>query len=108
MSEAVPFNNMDCSGFEPLISSTSIGNMTNYSIKRGNTESTKKTIYVKDTDYTVADDFKTAVTGKHYVCELNTPVTVQLDPQTIRTLAGANTVWSNANGDIEIKYIKKG
>lgn len=39
---------------------------------------------------------------------LSTPQTVQLDPQTIRTLAGTNTVWSNANGNLEITYIKKG
>lgn len=32
------------------------------------------------------------------------PVTYQLTPQQILTLKGTNNIWSNANGDIEIKY----
>lgn len=32
------------------------------------------------------------------------PVTYQLTPQQILTLKGTNNIWSNANGDVEIKY----
>lgn len=35
-----------------------------------------------------------------------TPQTIQLTPQQIKTLIGQNNIWSNANGDITIKYWK--
>ena len=37
---------------------------------------------------------------------LETPIHHQLTPQTIKTLKGINNIWSNANGNIEIKYWK--
>lgn len=42
------------------------------------------------------------------VCPLAIPQTYQLDPVTIATLKGVNNVWSDANGDITVKYLKKG
>lgn len=44
----------------------------------------------------------------HLCYRLATQNTYQLSPQTIRTLAGENNVWSNANGDMTVKYVKKG
>lgn len=41
------------------------------------------------------------------VCPLINPVTVQLDPVTIQTLIGTNTIWTNTNGSNTIKYLKK-
>lgn len=38
------------------------------------------------------------------VCTLQSPVTYQLTGQTIKTLAGENYIWSNANRNINIKY----
>lgn len=39
------------------------------------------------------------------VCyELTTPYEIQLDPISIQTLIGDNTIWSDANGTIEVKY----
>ena len=70
MSEEIPFDNMVCPVFETLNSTTGLAKMTNYSIKRGNTESSKISIYVKDTDYTVASDFKTVVSGVYLIYEL--------------------------------------
>ena len=41
--------------------------------------------------------------------ELSTPVLIAtLTPQQITALIGNNTVWSDANGDCEIKFLKKG
>lgn len=35
-----------------------------------------------------------------------TPITHQLTPQAIKTLKGINNIWSNANGNIEVKFWK--
>ena len=35
---------------------------------------------------------------------LATPITYQLTPQQLKTLRGANNIWSNTNGNIELKY----
>lgn len=43
------------------------------------------------------------------VCyELAEPLTIQLTPQQINSLAGANTMWSDANGDLTVEYWKDG
>lgn len=41
------------------------------------------------------------------VVELATPITYQLDPVTIQTLKGDNTIWANTNGDNTIIYLSK-
>lgn len=41
-----------------------------------------------------------------FVVPRATPITHQLAPQTIKTLKGINNIWSNANGNIEIKFWK--
>lgn len=41
------------------------------------------------------------------VAELETPQTVQLDPVTIQTLIGNNTVWTDTNGTNTVVYLKK-
>ena len=48
------------------------------------------------------DFFATA----HLCYELATPNTHQLTPQVIKTLKGINNIWSDANGNIEIKFWK--
>jgi len=104
MSEAIPFDNMACSAFETQISNTSFANMTNYSIKRGQSNTT---IYIKDTDYTDADDFKTAVTGMKLVYELATPIEIQLTPTQITTLIGENVIFADVGDITECKYTRK-
>lgn len=39
---------------------------------------------------------------------LSTPASIQLDPVTIESLIGDNTIWSDTNGTNTIKYLKKG
>ena len=34
--------------------------------------------------------------------------TVQIDPVSVTTLIGTNVIWSDANGNLEVKYMKKG
>lgn len=60
-------------------------------------------IYVKDTRFTSATDFKAAVTGQKICYELATPTTYQLTPQQIDTLLGDNNVWADS-GEVEVVY----
>jgi len=40
------------------------------------------------------------------VREVYSPTVYPIDPQTLTTLRGANTIWSNSNSDVEITYWK--
>lgn len=61
-------------------------------------------LLARDTAYTSAVDFKTAVTGQTLCYELATPITIQLDPVTISTISGqTNNVWADA-GDVDVTY----
>ena len=67
-------------------------------------------LYIKDTQYgNDVDAFKTAM-GNYYVAYLlDTPVLIAtLSPQQINALKGNNTVWSDANGDCSVTFLKKG
>ena len=44
----------------------------------------------------------------YLIVPIVTPQTYQLTPQQITALIGNNTMWSDANGDCEVKYLKKG
>lgn len=59
-------------------------------------------ISVKDTSYTNATAFKTAMNGVQLCYELATPQTYQLSPQEISLLQGTNNVWSD--GSITLEY----
>lgn len=59
-------------------------------------------VVVRDSRYTDAAAFKTAMDGVQLVYELATPQTYQLDPQTISLLHGNNNVWSD--GSVEVTY----
>ena len=48
------------------------------------------TLLIRNTSYSDADVFKTAMTGLKLVYELATPLTIQLTPQQINTLIGEN------------------
>ena len=61
-------------------------------------------VYVKDTRFTDATAFKSAVTGQTLVYELATPITIDLtDIPTISTLLGTNNIWSDS-GDVSVEY----
>lgn len=59
-------------------------------------------LFVKDSDYTTASEFKTAMSGKMAVYPLATPQTYQLTPQQIDLLLGTNHLWSD--GEITLVY----
>lgn len=58
-------------------------------------------INVKDSRYTDAATFKTAMSGVQLCYELATPITYQLTTQDIITLVGDNYIWSDS-GDVTI------
>ena len=59
-------------------------------------------LFIKDTRYTSASDFKTAMNGVQLVYELANPQTIQLTPQEVQLLLGTNNVWSD--GDVTLVY----
>ena len=63
-----------------------------------------KHICIRDDDYTTAEDFKTAVTGHYLAYKLAEPKHYPISPRILTTLKGNNVMWSDANGDITVKY----
>ena len=92
------WDNLLCSGYA-LPASKEAVDFVNGCIK-GFTSSNQ--IAVKDTRYTDATSFKTAVNGIQLCYELATPQTYQLTPQEISLLQGTNNVWSD--GDVTVMY----
>ena len=63
-------------------------------------------VCVYDSRYNGSDSataFKTAVDGVHLAYELETPYTITLDPTTISTLLGNNTIYADA-GQVTVAY----
>lgn len=60
-------------------------------------------IKIRNTDYTDATAFKTAMSGVMLVYELATPQTYTLDPQTVRSLAGQNNIFADT-GNVALDY----
>ena len=92
--------NILCSAYK-VVSTASASDMPDKSIK-GNDNNGR--IFVKDSAYSDADTFKTAMNGVQLVYELGTPLTIQLTPQEVLALVGANNVWSDSNGDVTVTY----
>ena len=66
-------------------------------------------LFIKATDYTTVSDFLEAYGSQMIVYKISTPTLITtLTPQQINALKGNNTVWSDANGDCEVTYLKKG
>ena len=61
-------------------------------------------IYIKDSDYTDKDVFKTAMAGQKICYELAEPIEYNLSDLTdIETLNGVNNVWAD-DGELTVKY----
>ena len=87
--------------------STSIGYMPDNTIKGYNGEQYQDYVYIRDGRYTDVDDFTQGLDCE--ICyQLATPQIVQLTPQQINAIKGNNTIWSDANGDCSVTFLKKG
>lgn len=65
-------------------------------------------ILARDTDYTDAASFKSAVTGQILVYELATPIPITVTPKDIVTQEGGNIFITDANGNMTITYTAVG
>jgi hypothetical protein len=61
-------------------------------------------VKVKIPNVTDAASLKSALSGIKLVYQLKTPIEYPLTPQILKALKGTNNIWSNANGNIEVKY----
>lgn len=63
---------------------------------------------IRDDDYdnSTITEFNTSLSGVMIAAELAEPVRYQLAPVQIKTLKGINNIWSDANGDVEVKFWK--
>lgn len=64
-------------------------------------------LYVIDGSYDNKNSFKQSVTGQYICYELAAPIPIQLTPQQINSLAGANTMWTDAD-TLTVEYRKDG
>lgn len=85
------------------ISLTSVANAPDHSMIFSNNGNT---IYVKDSDYTDAATFTTAMTGQTICYDLAEAQTYQLDGNQIKSLLGNNNAWCST-GDVDIQYFAK-
>ena len=88
-----------CSQYKPA-TGTNANTMTNGEMLRANGK-----IYIMDTNYTTATDFKTAMSGVQLCYELATPTEITLTAEQIELLKGQNVLWTDGD-NIEITYKK--
>ena len=91
--------NLICSKYKTSESAT-ISGMSDKEIKGG---ADNNAIVVKDSSYTDAAAFKTAMSGVQLVYELAQPQTYQLTPNEVTTLLGQNNIWSDT-GSSTVEY----
>lgn len=61
-------------------------------------------IQIKDSNYTDAGTFTTAMSGKQLVYELGTPFDIDLTPEVISAIVGTNNVFADC-GDVTVKCL---
>ena len=61
-------------------------------------------IYIRDDSCLSREDFLEAHKNDHVCYKLAESYTIQLTSEQITALVGDNTIWSDANGDIEVEY----
>ena len=64
-------------------------------------------LYIKDSRFTDASAFKTAMNGVQLVYELTTPITIQLTPTQVKSLLGSNNVWADTGDITDAEYFSK-
>ena len=89
-------SNIMCSNY----ANNSYRDYTDKQIAQSNTGN----VFIKDSTYTDATTFKTAMDGVQLVYELATPTTIQLTPTQVRTLLGNNNVFADCGEVMELKY----
>jgi hypothetical protein len=62
------------------------------------------TLYIKDSSYSSATDFKTAMNGVQLVYKLETTVTIPLTAPQVKTLLGVNNIWADTGNILSVTY----
>ena len=95
-----------CSIYKPVSGLDFDNNTPNYAI-RGATSG--GTIFIRNTDYTDAQLFKTAMAGILLDYELETPIELTLTPEALTQIASQNTISGGAEiTNIEVDYLRIG
>ena len=85
-----------------------VADQPDMSIKLGKSDSSQKSVYIKDTVNTNASTWKSTYGSIALLFELETPAEYTLDPVTITSLLGQNSCWSDCNGDTTVQYESAG
>lgn len=93
--------NIVCSIYETNI--VSVGSLSDYQVSTWNSF-VEHGIITKDSRYSDAPTYKTAMNGIIAVYELDTPIEIQLDSVQIQALLNENNIWCDT-GDTEVKYL---
>ena len=64
-------------------------------------------IYIKDSSYSDASTFKTAMNGVQLVYELATPIEIQLTPTQINTILGKNNLYADSGDINKVVYVRE-
>ena len=99
---SVPGSSLSYNSTNYIVSNYKVVNAPNRAEKTSSVGA-EGNIDIIDSDYADATAFKNAMAGQMAVYPLATPVTYQLTPQEIKTLLGANNIWSDA-GNTAITY----
>ena len=62
---------------------------------------------VPPASYTTSSEVQTGMADVQFVYRLKEPLTFQLTEQQITAIVGENNLWSDVNGNLEIKYLMK-
>ena len=106
-SAAVPFktnkSNFYCDRYVAVDNTVLINAMPNKAIK-GYPSSVSDILYIRDTAFSDASSFNAAISGTQLIYEMDAPIKIQLAPQKMYSLRGANHVWMNADGAVDVRY----
>ena len=95
--------------YKTVESSISISAMPDLSVKGHLTS--KYQIYLRNSEYTTREEFiQYARSSNAVICyEIDSPQLITtLTPQQITAIKGNNTIWSDANSDCSVTFLKKG
>lgn len=74
-----------------------------------NTKFTNDILFLPKTSYQLTQDEWIALAlDVQFAIPLATPIEIPIDPITVQTLIGDNTIWTDTNGENAVKYLKKG
>ena len=79
-------------------------NYDDFSISEYNSGNNKDAIHIKDSRYTTVSDFLNGVGNEFIIYELAEPIHYSFTPQQLLTFKGENNIWSNSNGQTEVKF----